>query len=62
MLKIDAYLMAWMLRILERIRPACGLRMLLMSTLDILNGVSQLHAGIIHMCSAIFETNSTVLL
>ena len=38
------------------------LRMLLMSTLDILNGVSQLHAGIIHMCSAIFETNSTVLL
>ena len=24
MLKIDAYLMAWMLRILERIRPACG--------------------------------------
>ena len=24
MLKTDAYLMTWMLRILERIRPACG--------------------------------------
>ena len=32
MLKIAAYLITWMLRILERIRPACGMRVLLVST------------------------------
>ena len=75
MLKTDAYLMTKMLRILVRMRPACGARVLMVSTQTL--RVEYLckgsfafpyiwfsftaHAGSIHLSSAKSETNSHIL-